>query len=162
MANSFSFAGKPSSRPFFPPLLPGFPGGTGGKEFACQSRRHKKCGLDPWVRKIPLEEEMITHSKILAWRIPWTEESGGLQSFRTPVRNHSRPEVCTSCTFQGFVSRVWCPPGSVAYTAAFLNTLASSKHHPVPVHGTVSHSVVSDSCHPMDCSLPGSSVHGVL
>ena len=28
----------------------------------------------------PLEEEMITHSSILAWRIPWTEESGRLQS----------------------------------------------------------------------------------
>ena len=26
----------------------------------------------------PLEKEMITHSSILAWRIPWTEESGGL------------------------------------------------------------------------------------
>ena len=26
----------------------------------------------------PLEEEMITHSSILAWRIPWTEEPGGL------------------------------------------------------------------------------------
>ena len=28
----------------------------------------------------PLEEEMATHSGILAWKIPWTEESGGLQS----------------------------------------------------------------------------------
>ena len=28
----------------------------------------------------PLEEEMSTHSSLLAWRIPWTEESGGLQS----------------------------------------------------------------------------------
>ena len=28
----------------------------------------------------PLDEEMATHSSILAWRIPWTEESGGLQS----------------------------------------------------------------------------------
>ena len=28
----------------------------------------------------PLEKEMATHSSILAWRIPWTEESGGLQS----------------------------------------------------------------------------------
>ena len=27
-----------------------------------------------------LEEEMATHSSILAWRIPWTEESGGLPS----------------------------------------------------------------------------------
>ena len=28
----------------------------------------------------PLEEEMATHSSIFAWRIPWTEEPGGLQS----------------------------------------------------------------------------------
>ena len=28
----------------------------------------------------PLEEEMATHSHILAWEIPWTEDSGGLQS----------------------------------------------------------------------------------
>ena len=28
----------------------------------------------------PLEEEMATHSRILAWKIPWTEEPGGLQS----------------------------------------------------------------------------------
>ena len=28
----------------------------------------------------PLEEEMATHSSILAWRIPWTEEPGGLKS----------------------------------------------------------------------------------
>ena len=27
----------------------------------------------------PLEEGMVTHSNILAWRIPWTEEPGGLQ-----------------------------------------------------------------------------------
>ena len=30
--------------------------------------------------KDPLEEGMATHSSILAWRIPWTEEPGGLQS----------------------------------------------------------------------------------
>ena len=28
----------------------------------------------------PLEEDMATHSSILAWRVPWTEEPGGLQS----------------------------------------------------------------------------------
>ena len=37
-----------------------------------------------WVRSLgwedPLEEEMATHSSILAWRIPWTQEPGGLQS----------------------------------------------------------------------------------
>ena len=42
-------------------------------------RDHRRCGLNTWVRKIPLEEETATHSRILAWKIPWTEESGGLQ-----------------------------------------------------------------------------------
>ena len=37
-------------------------------------------GFDPWVGKIPLEEGVATHSSILAWRVPWTEESGGLWS----------------------------------------------------------------------------------
>ena len=31
-------------------------------------------------REDPLEEDMATHSSVLAWRIPWTEEPGGLQS----------------------------------------------------------------------------------
>ena len=34
----------------------------------------------------PLEEEMATHSSILAWRIPWTEEPGGLQSVGSQSR----------------------------------------------------------------------------
>ena len=37
-----------------------------------------------WVQALgledPLEEEMATHSSILIWEIPWTEEPGGLQS----------------------------------------------------------------------------------
>ena len=36
--------------------------------------------VQPLVREYPLEKEMAIHSSILAWRIPWTEESGGLQS----------------------------------------------------------------------------------
>ena len=39
---------------------------------------------ETWVRSLgwedPLEEEMAPHSSILAWRIPWAEEHGGLQS----------------------------------------------------------------------------------
>ena len=38
----------------------------------------KRHGFNPWVGKIPLEEDMATHSSVLAWRIPWKEESGGL------------------------------------------------------------------------------------
>ena len=42
----------------------------------------RRLRFDPWIRKIPLEEGMATHSSIPTWRIPWTEESGGLQSLR--------------------------------------------------------------------------------
>ena len=51
-----------------------------GKESTCQCRRHKRCGFDPWIRKILWRREMTAHSSILAWRIPWTEELGRLQS----------------------------------------------------------------------------------
>ena len=53
----------------------GFPGGSVVKNPPAKYRRH---GFDPRVGKIPLEEEMAAHSNILAWRIPWTEEPGGL------------------------------------------------------------------------------------
>ena len=36
----------------------------------------------------PLEKEMATHSSILAWRIPWTEEPGGLQSMGSQRVGH--------------------------------------------------------------------------
>ena len=36
----------------------------------------------------PLEEGMATHSSILAWRIPWTEEPGGLQSIGLDTLRH--------------------------------------------------------------------------
>ena len=40
----------------------------------------QECGFNPWIEKIPLEEEIATHSSILAGIIPWTEEPGRLQS----------------------------------------------------------------------------------
>ena len=36
-----------------------------------------------------LEEGMVTHSSILAWRIPWTEEPGGLQSIGSQRVKHN-------------------------------------------------------------------------
>ena len=57
--------------------LPGLPGWLSGKESACQCRRH---GFSPRGCKDALEKEMAIHSSILAWRMPWIEEPGGLQS----------------------------------------------------------------------------------
>ena len=47
---------------------------------------------ETWVRSLgqedPLEKGMATHSSILAWRIPWTEELGRLQSMGCPRVGH--------------------------------------------------------------------------
>ena len=56
----------------------GFPGGASGKEPTCQCRRHKRRRVNSWVKKVLWRR--ATHSSIFAWRIPWTEEPGGLQS----------------------------------------------------------------------------------
>ena len=45
-------------------------------------------GLDPWLKKILLEKGMATHSSILAWRIPWTEVPGKLQSMGSQRVGH--------------------------------------------------------------------------
>ena len=58
----------------------GFPGGASGKEPTYQCRRHKETRVQSLDQVDPLEEGMITHSSSLAWRIPCTEEPGGLQS----------------------------------------------------------------------------------
>ena len=41
-----------------------------------------------WGQEDPLEKEMATHSSILAWKIPWTEERGGLQSMGSQSVRH--------------------------------------------------------------------------
>ena len=57
-------------------LVWGFPSGSDGKESACNAG-----DLGSTLgREDPLEKGMATHSSILAWRLPWTEEPGGLWS----------------------------------------------------------------------------------
>ena len=51
-------------------MFSNFPHSSVGKESACNA------GDLGW--EDPLEKEMATHSSVLAWRIPWTEEPGGL------------------------------------------------------------------------------------
>ena len=54
----------------------GFPGGSDGKASAYNAG---DLGSIPGQEE-PLEKETATHSSIPAWKIPWTEEPGGLQS----------------------------------------------------------------------------------
>ena len=63
----------------------GFPGG--------QTVKNPPVMQETWVRSlgqkgIPLEKGMATHSSILAWRIPWAEELGRLQSMGSQKAGH--------------------------------------------------------------------------
>ena len=88
---------------------------------------------ETWLQSLgqnnPLEEGMATHSSILAWRIPWTEEPGGLQSMWL---------------------QSWTGLNRFSMHAQLLYIVV----------------LVSQSCpslrDPVDCSPPGSSVHGIL
>ena len=63
-----------------------FPGGSDGKAVKPTMRESRVQSLG-W--EDPLEKEMATHSSILAWRIPWTEEPGGLQSMGSQTVGHN-------------------------------------------------------------------------
>ena len=58
-----------------------------------QSVKNPPAMQETWVqslsRKDPLEKGMATHSSVLAWRSPWTEESGGLQSMGSQRVGHN-------------------------------------------------------------------------
>ena len=104
----------------------GFRGGDSGKEPACQCRsrkrfgfspwvgknpwktftfslrRHRRLRFDPWLRKIPWKRAWRTHTSILAWRILWTEEPGGLQSIglqsQRRLKQLNRHPPCTKAS----------------------------------------------------------------
>ena len=62
----------------------------------------------------PLEKEMATHSSVLAWRIPWTEEPGGLQSMGSQSVRHDR--VTDTYTPDTHVTLTYTPDTRVTLT----------------------------------------------
>ena len=67
------------------------PGGSDGNESAC----NEETCVQPLGWEDPLEKGVATHSNILTWRIPWTEEPGGLQSMGDAESQHD----CATNTF---------------------------------------------------------------
>jgi len=63
----------------------GFPGRSAVKNLSAM----KETRVQSLCQEDPLENEMATHSSILAWRIPWTEEPGGLQSMGSKSVGHN-------------------------------------------------------------------------
>ena len=66
--------------PSFKKSKHGFPGGTSGKEPACQCRKCKRCRFDPWLRKIPWKGAWQPTPIFLPGESLWTEELGKLLS----------------------------------------------------------------------------------
>ena len=121
----------------------------------------------------PLEKGMATHSSILAWKIPWTEEPGGLQSIlsqksRTWLSdwNASPLPLFSQNSHRQYVNE-WAG----LCTNKFLFTksgrgldLASKSQfaHPCFEKWKVLVAQLCPTfCNPIDCSPPGSSVHGI-
>ena len=82
----------------------GFPGGSERKESACSAGDLVR-SLD-W--EDPLEEDMATHSSIPAWKIPWTEEPGRLQSMGLLKVGHDSATSLSLFTFMHW-RRQWQP-----------------------------------------------------
>ena len=101
-----------------------FPGGASGKEPACQCRRCKRLGFDPSVGKIPWRRKWQSTPVILAWRIPWTEEPGRLQSMGSQRASHTWLKWLSTYGGLTIVSDLYVLPETVYADANFfsLNT----------------------------------------
>ena len=68
-----------------------------------QSVKNLPTVQNTWVQSLgwedPLEKEMATHSSILAWRIPWTEDPSGLQSMGSQRVGHDSLALFLHCDF---------------------------------------------------------------
>ena len=83
--------------------------------------KHLPTMLETWVRTLGwedlLEKEMATHSSILAWRLPWTEEPGGLHGV-------AKSRTCTGITMPVFIKnpRVSAGPASTVKSTTVKNS----------------------------------------
>ena len=112
------------------------PGGSDSNESAMQETSVWSVGQED-----PLEEGMATHSSVLAWRIAWTEESGGLQSMGSKRVRHDWAHRHTNVDY-------WC---AGYYVSHYFNTFEI--HWTTLLQGTCSNTHAS-------LSKVGESSHG--
>ena len=78
-----------------------------------QMVKNQSAMQETWVsslgREDPMEKKMTTHSSILAWRIPWMEEPGGLQTMRSQRVGHNLATNTETC------SQFWSESAQEAY-----------------------------------------------
>ena len=97
----------------------------------------------------PLEKEMAIHSSTLAWKIPWMEEPDRLQSMgsqRVGPKPHPHDSTLGESSREAQSGR---------------RLLVHTYHYITPSESEVTQSCPT-LCDPVDCSLSGSSIHGIL
>ena len=104
-------------------IITGSPGGAGVRDPPAHAG-----GARDWVWSLggedPLEEEVATHSSTLAWRIPWTEEPGGLQSMGSQSQaGLSDWATHTQITYHSPAHLGWTP--RLSHGVALLTSLTS-------------------------------------
>ena len=106
------------------------------------------------------EGEMATHSSILAWEIPWTEETGRLQSMGSPrvghglATEHTRTSITIDSMMEGAQgTKIW-QKTEAEMPFLFLASSSTYKCHCAQSRLPL--------CDPMNCYLPGSAVHGIF
>ena len=120
-----------------------------------------------WVRSLgwedPLEEGMAAHSSILAWKTPWTEEPGGMQSMGPQRVRHDWSDL--ACFMFQYSVILILLQRFLLYEHLFLVPYCcKSCHEDLVLESTFSSvsSVASDSWDLMDCSTPSIPVHHQL
>ena len=104
----------------------GSPGGANGKETPLLMQETHETRVSSLGREDPLEKEMATHSSILAWKIPWTEEPGGLQSTGSQRAGHDWSDL--ACTRANSKTHSLCYRDSSVYSPLWIYTLVVSEH----------------------------------
>ena len=91
--------------------------------------------VQSWGWEVSLEQEMATHSSILAWRIPWTEEPGGLQSMGLQRAGHdSTAQARMEMLQRSSARRVLLDPGRGLISAPPIPSRNLDHPHPTQPH----------------------------
>ena len=134
-------------------LYRGFPNGSVVKNLPAKTGHTRDAGSIPWLSKIPGKQEMATHFSVLAWKIPWTEESGrlpsmGSQRVRHDLATEHAHSLCSMNTqHHGSTRYCFCTLWNECAWALiiFFNHLKMQKHFLVHEYNKVSGR--SEFCH---------------
>ena len=155
----------------------------GDKESTHQCRRSRRCRFSPWVAS--LEKKMATHSSVLAWKIPWAKEPGGLQftglqriehdcvtehrinMVSLPAEPQGKPKnsgVSSLSLLQGIFPTQESNWGLLhcRWILYQLSYEGSPTVHSAAAAAAKSLQSCLTLCHPIDGSPPGSAVPGIL